>query len=227
MLSVIKKCFFLHIIIVFFAQKTFADKPVIVMINPAGHAKNVGRKLLFGEYERTVSYDFAEKLQQALKDKYGVRTVLTRFVGEEIVDPLQNASFANRLGVDFYLSLHFYGEESVKPKIFIYSLVYNPVMDFARRTFDLPFFIPIHQAHFGNIYKSKDLGKKMKEILTSSQYQKLFDCYGLFGIPIRPLCGILAPAISIEIGLHQESAIKTLIEPIVESLNFLKEMKHE
>lgn len=227
MFSVMKKSFFSGILFIFLLQTVFADKSVVMMINPAGHAKNVGRKLIFGEYERTVSYDFAEKLQQALKDKYGVRTVLTRFVGEEIVDPLQNASFANRLGVDFYLSLHFYGEESVKPKIFIYSLVYNPMMDLARRTFDLPFFIPVHQAHFGNIYRSKDLSKKMKEILTLPQYQKLFDCYGPFGIPIKPLCGILAPAITIEIGLHQESAIKTLIEPIVESLNFLKEMIHE
>jgi hypothetical protein len=227
MFSVIKKYLFLNVILLLAWQNLFAQKPVIVMINPAGHAKNAGRKMLFGEYERTVAYDFAEKLQQALVRAYGVKVVLSRFVGEEIVDPLQNASFANRLGVDFYLSLHFYGEESVKPKIFLYNLVYDPVVDFIKRSSYLPVFIPIHQAHFGNIFKSRDFGKIIKEVLTLPEHQRFADCYGPFGIPIRPLCGILAPSVAIEIGLHQESAIKTLIDPIVKSLNFLKEIKHE
>ncbi len=199
------------------------DKPTFVMINPAGHAKNVGRKLPFGDYERSVTFEFAKRLQDELQKTYNVRAILTRFIGEEILDPLQNTSFANRLGVDFYLSLHICGQESGKPRMFMYQLVYNPMVDLAYRVIDPFAFIPLSQAHYANIYKTKFLGERMKEILTLPKNQKRFDFYGIYGIPIRPLCGILSPAITIEIGIRDEYQWKSLVEPIVESLSFLKE----
>ena len=201
----------------------FLSKPNIVMINPAGHAKNVGRKLPFGDYERSVTFELAKKLQDELQKEYGVRAILTRFIGEEIIDPLQNTSFANRLGVDFYLSLHICGQEFSKPKMFMYQLVYNPIVDWAHRVIDPFSFICLHQAHYANIYKTKEFGNKMKEVLTLPQNQRLFDFKGIYGIPIRPLCGILSPAITIEISIRDEYQWKSLIGPIVESLYFLKE----
>jgi hypothetical protein len=224
MFSTTKKLILLSYL--FFPNYVFLqNKTPLVMINPAGHAKNVGRKLPFGEYERTVTFELAEKLQHALKDKYGIKVVLSRFIGEEIVDPLQNASFANRLGVDFYLSIHMYAQETAKPKVFMYHLMYDPMMDLARRFYDPLDFIPIHQAHFSNIYETKWRGNKIKEVLTSPENQKLFDFYGMFGIPFRPLCGILAPAIAIEIGIRQENAWRSLVDSLVESLKFLQEIE--
>ena len=189
------------------------------MIDPAGHAKNVGRRLV-ESYERGETFKFAEKLKDALNEKYGIRSVLTRFPGEEIID-LQNASFANRLQVSFYFSLHIYRESGVKPKIYIYHLVYDPIVDLAKRTIDELLFVPINRAHFANITTTMFFGRKMKEVLSQSNYQKQFDFYGPYGIPFKPLIGITAPAIGIEVGIDQEDKWQNLIDPLVESLSFL------
>ncbi|MCK4650817.1 N-acetylmuramoyl-L-alanine amidase [Candidatus Babeliales bacterium] len=197
----------------------------LIMIDPSGHAKNVGRKLVEG-YERAQTFKFAEVLRDELKKKYDCRVVLTRFPGEQIF-ALQNASFANRLSIDFYLSLHFYREESAKPKLFIYNLVYDPIFDLAKRNFDPFQFVPIHQVHFINIFNTKYYGRLIREVLTESSYQKIFDFYGPYGIPIKPLCGIIAPAIAIEIGICQEEQWSLFVEPLVASLQFLSENKVE
>lgn len=194
-------------------------KPFFMMINPAGHAKSVGRRLI-EDYERSITFKMAEVLKQKLQDQYGIRCVLTRYPGEEIVD-LQNASFANRLGIDFYLSLHIYRQEFVKPKVFVYSLVYNPMVDLVSRIFDPYLFVPVNQAHFFNISLTQFYGLKIKDILTKRHYKKSFDFYGIFGIPIKPLVGIVSPALSVEIGICDQDQWKNLINPIVDSLYFL------
>ena len=195
------------------------SKPIFMMINPAGHAKNVGRRLVEG-YERSLTFKMAEVLKEKLQDKYGIRCVVTRYPGEEIVD-LQNASFANRLGIDFYLDLNFYRQEFVKPRIFVYNLIYNPMVDLAPRVFDPYKFVPVNRAHFFNINVTKSYGRKITEILTKRHHKKNFDCYGVFGIPVKPLVGIISPALCIEIGICNEDQWKSLIDPIVESLDFL------
>lgn len=217
--------FFIVFLRLFALNSVFCDnkRPVFVMINPAGHAKNVGRKLPFGDYERSVTFEFAKTLQKELQEKYGVRVILTRFIGEEILDPLQNTSFANRLSVDFYLSLHFYANDQAKPKMFMYHLVYNPLIDLAHRIFDPLSFVLLNEAHYKNINRTIFLGEQMKNVLTKTENQKRFDFYGLFGIPIRPLVGLVAPSITIEIGIRDEYQWKSLIDPIVDSLNFLRD----
>lgn len=197
--------------------------PIFVMINPAGHAKDVGRRLV-DDYERSTAFKMAQILKERLQDEYGIRCVLTRYPGEEIVD-LQNASFSNRLGVDFYLDLRIFRQEEVKPKIFVYHLVYNPIVDFATRTFDPYKFIPVGQSHFFNINKTMIYGHKIKDFLNSQDYKKNFDCLGLFGIPIKPLVGLIAPAICIEIGICEQDQWQSLVEPIVKSLSFLSGCK--
>ncbi len=208
------------VFVFFLSISILSVEPTLVMIDPAGHAKNVGRRLVEG-YERGETFKFAEKLQQELQDKYQVRAVLTRFAGEEIVD-LQNASFANRLNVDFYLSLHIYRQEQVKPKIFMYHLVYDPMVDLARRIFDPTSFIPIHQAHFRGIHKTRFYAQQMKDILVMPYNQKRFDFYGYYGIPFKSLCGVFAPSLAIEVGICKEDQWKSLIDPLVESLVFLR-----
>ena len=187
------------------------------MINPSGHAKNVGRKLVEG-YERAQTFKFAQVLQEALQERYGNRVILTRFPGEEIID-LQNASFSNRLGVDFYISLHLYRQDKAKPRLYMYHLVYNPMVDLAKRVFDPFRFIPIYQAHFMNIFTTTRYADLMKKTLYN--YEHMFDVYGLYGIPLKFLCGIIAPAIAIEIGINQEDQWKLAVAPLVESLSFL------
>ena len=210
---------FLLLLFINIAFGSSEKKQFLIMIDPAGHAKNVGRKLVEG-YERAQTFKFAQGLQKGLQDKYGFRVIITRYPGEEIVD-LQNASFANRLNVDFYINLNIYRQDSVKPKIFMYHLVYNSMVDLARRTFEPYAFMPINQAHFANIHTTRSYAEYTKKSMIQPHYQRWFDFYGLYGVPFKPLAGIAAPAIAIEVGICQEDKWQIFIDPLVESLNFL------
>src|SRR3990172_8684717 len=75
-----------------------------IMLDPAGDAKNPGRKL-DDSFERGITLQFSETLKQKLESLFpSIRVVLTRLPGET-VQLLQNANFANRLDVNFYLSI--------------------------------------------------------------------------------------------------------------------------
>ncbi|MCK4265104.1 N-acetylmuramoyl-L-alanine amidase [Candidatus Babeliales bacterium] len=199
----------------------YSDNP-LVMLSPAGDAKNPGRTLDKG-YERGVTLQIAEKLKEKIIDIYGARCLLTRSPGE-VVSHLQNASFANRIfsnRVGFYLSIHVYHEEDIKPKLAIYRLVYNSMVDFASHNFSKFSFLTLYEAHFINIYKTKSFAEKMAEILTNEEHGQKFDFYGINGIPFKPLLGIIVPALAIEIGIKEEEQWRGLINPIVESMKFL------
>lgn len=214
----IKKTFYYYLISLILFN--FVNCFSLVMINPAGHAKSVGRRIV-DDYERSISFKMAEVLKERLQKEYGLRVILTRYPGEEIVE-LQNASFANRLGVDFYIDLRICRQSLVKPKIFIYHLIYNPVIDLVPRTFDPYKFVPVKKAHFFNISKTVDYATKLKNILSQQNYKKSFDCLGVFGVPIKPLAGIVAPAICLELSISSQDQWKThFIDPIVKALSFL------
>lgn len=198
------------------------NKQFCIMLDPAGHAKNVGRTLCNG-YERAETYKFAEELSNILKEKYGFKVILTRVPGDEIV-PLQNASFANRLDytytIDLFLGINIYKEDSIKPQIYAYQLVFDPIVDFAPHKFNKLSFTSIHQAHYKNIDKTKKVGNLIKGKLSNPEYQKQFDFYGLFGLPIKPLIGIVPPSVVLEFGLNEDDKWKTFINPLAEAISF-------
>ena len=191
----------------------------LVMINPAGDARNPGRVLSNG-YERGLTLRIAEKLKEEIQDRYDIKCHLTRAPGEEVLE-LQSASFANRLKADFYLSLHVYREEAIKPKLSLYYLVYNPMVDLITHNLSPLEFLSIRKAHLVNMNQTRSIANKMQSILTNDEYKRKIDVYSPRGIPFKPLRGVMAPAIAVEIGLKEEDKWKSFIEPIVESLRFL------
>jgi N-acetylmuramoyl-L-alanine amidase len=190
----------------------------LVMINP-GDGKGTGRMIVDG-YERGVTLSMAEELQKKLSERYGVRVVLSRSPGEEVSE-LSSASFANRMNTDFFISLHVYHQEEPKPNIYLYNLVYNPLVDVASHQFVPLTFVPLYQAHFVNSFQTRLYGSKIKDVLEETHNKKVLDVHGMFGIPFRPLCGILAPALAIEVGLSYENQWKNIMPALVDSMNFL------
>ncbi|KKQ32814.1 MAG: hypothetical protein US49_C0005G0033 [candidate division TM6 bacterium GW2011_GWF2_37_49] len=193
-------------------QSIFGDAPFldasakhgkkIVMINPAGHAGDAGRKLK-NSYERAETIKMAQYIQERLESKNdNLRVVLTRTPGETVVD-FQNASFANRLSVDLFLSLHFYASERPKHEIYIYYYVADPIADFARRNTPELSFIPVMQAHQFNIYKTRHIAERLQSSISGSLNRETFEFVDLLGIPVKPLLGIASPAILFEIGWSQ------------------------
>lgn len=195
----------------------------IVLIDPAGHAKNLGRLLVEG-YERAETLKLAHAIKERLLRKYRVRPVISRRPGEEISHRLQIPSFSNRLGADFFLRIHMYREESEKPKLFLYHLLFHPMVDLAvldRKPLSL---IHVQQAHFGSIHITRFYGETMYDYLNQELFKKYFDCFPLQGLPIASMIGITAPAVLVEIGICRENKWKSLVGPIVDSLRFLSNM---
>jgi N-acetylmuramoyl-L-alanine amidase len=181
------------------------------MINPAGDAKDAGRTLN-DSFERGITLQFTQELKRSIESTYqNVRVIITRVPGETL-EFLQNANFANRLDVDFYLSIHFYKETDIRSKLFLYHYLNDP---FYVQTFSHISFIKYNNSHLININKTVMYANKIKESLENNNQ---FDFKYLLGIPFKPLVGIKAPAIAFEVGLKNSSDYKSFVEPVLSSL---------
>jgi len=186
-------------------------KEFTIMLDPAGDAQNTGR-LIEDCLERGITLQFVQALKDVLEQKYNnLRIILSRSPGEKVAH-LQNANFANRLDIDFYLSVHFYKEESVKPKAYIYTFGHNN--DFITKKPDL-YFYPYDKAHLVNKNSTKYLVNTIKDIFLLEESKKRFMFCGLFNLPFKPLIGIKAPAIGIEVGLYNKDYWRNYIDIFV------------
>lgn len=207
----------------FITFNTFAlyDRRPVVLLDAAGHAGDVGRWLV-EESERSQTFKFAEELKREIFRRYRVRVVLSRSPGEAVL-PLQIPSFSNRLDSKFFLRINMYREESEKPKIFLYHLLFDPLVDLVDRSIESLSLTPINWAHLYNIKRSISYGGLMFSHMNSNRFKKYFDCYPLKGMPLKYLVGITSPAVLVELGVCRENKWKNLVVPIAESLSFLKE----
>jgi N-acetylmuramoyl-L-alanine amidase len=190
--------------------------PFTIMLNPAGDAKQTGRKI-DDSFERGITLQCAEQLKTALEARSSnVRVVLTRFPGETL-EPLQNANFANRLDVDVYISLHFYQETAIKPGVYLYTFAYGneptgAVSDMALYSFD--------KAHLLNKTMSTWWAQQMCKHLENSVS---FECKSIAALPFKPLIGIKAPAFALEIGLKNKHDWKEYVDVLAEGIGIVAE----
>lgn len=194
-----------------FSHQYMLTKPITIMLDPAGDAKHTGRQLE-DSFERGITLQCAEQLKRVLEEQYpNIRVVLTRFPGETL-QPLQNANFANRLQVDFYVSLQFYQEKGIKPQLHVYQFSYGD--DFITRTFDVAFY-RYDQAYLQHNTATTNFAQQILNALQQKKYTKYFEVKGLFKLPFKPLIGIKAPAVAIEASLKTKQDWHQYIEPIV------------
>lgn len=217
MLFLKNKFYFLHNLVLILCT-TSVIQPFTIMIDPSGDAKHTGR-VIQDTFERGITLQCAESLKKELNAIIpDVRVVLSRVPGETI-QPLQNASFANRLQADFYISISFYLETNIPPHIAIYQYVTTPT-DFWHKYSSLCFY-HVSQAHLINIELATKLGKKLLQILQNNTINNFFMPQGLFAIPYKSLMGIKAPALAIEAGIAQKDDFKHIIKPLIA---FIKEI---
>lgn len=191
----------------------FSNDQFTIMIDPAGDAKHTGR-LIGDTLERGISLQCAEQLKATLLQKFkSVRVILTRVPGETL-QPLQNASFANRLGVDLYISLYFYHEPENPAHVTLYYYLENPIADAWHKPTNLALY-QVNQAHLLNLKTTQAWGKIILEVLHDTRCSKFFRPRGIFGIPFVPLVGIKAPAIAVEVGLKNKQDWQHIIDPLV------------
>ena len=190
------------------------QKVFTIMLEPAGDAKHTGRAI-DDCFERGITLQFTEKLKKLLETEYAnIRVILSRFAGESL-EPLQNANFANRLDVDLYLSFHFFEEKEEKPILYLYHFVYNKITDYWSQNNTLQFIL-YDQAHHKNLTLTKKYAKHVHETLQS--FKKQFEVKAPIGFPFKPLIGIQAPALAIEVSLKSKDDWQRYLSPIVQSL---------
>ncbi len=187
-----------------------------LMLDPAGDAKHAGR-IIEDSFERGITLQFAEKLKKYLEiHDPSLRVILTRFPGESL-EPLQNASFANRLDVDLYVSFHFYYEDAPKPELFVYYFLNDSTDCWQKPTVDLAF-IPYDKAHRTKLSTTKKIATALEQSLKQKSYASLFEYKGTIGVPFKPLIGIVGPAIGIEISLKKKDQWSLYVTPLMQSL---------
>lgn len=190
------------------------------MLDPSGDAKHTGRTIN-NTFERGISLSCAETLKQKITEHFpDARVILTRVPGETL-EPLQNASFANRLHVDLYLSLYFYEEQKSSQNVTLFYYLANKTTDFWHQPDNL-FFYPAHQAYLLNLQTTKKWGEKFLSILSDPTKIPFFKPTGLLGVPFKPLNGITAPALSLEIGLRNIKDWNYITEPILDFIEYVK-----
>jgi hypothetical protein len=211
---------FIYIFLV--ATLALQGKDFTIMLDPAGDAQHTGR-IINNTFERGVSLECAKVLKEKITAACPeIRVILTRVPGETL-QPLQNASFANRLDIDLYLGLYFYKEEEAIQQLSLYYYLANKTTDFWYKAEPL-FFYPAHQAYLLNLHKTKKLGEQLLSVFQSPNSLPFFHVAGLVGIPFKPLIGITAPALSLEIGLQNSTDWNYIIEPII---IFIKQIQND
>ncbi len=209
----------------FFGARTETPTPVIeitrftLMLDPAGDDRNAGREI-HDMFERGIAMQCAQEVKKSLEARSaGTRVVLTRFPGE-IVEPLQNAAFANRLNVDLYISLHFYHTKEKKPQLYFYHSLYNPGTDFWGKKGNELALLPYDQAYKLSIKKTDSV---IKSLYNDLKEDKSFACHKPLGIPLKQLAGVIPPALSLEFGLSHSDDWKKIVPLLVVALEKLIE----
>ena len=192
------------------------DQPFTIMIEPAGDAKHAGRTI-DDCFERGITLQYAEELKKVLeKKKPGVRVILSRFPGESL-EPLQNAHFANRLGINLYISIHFFQGKEGKQTVYLYHFLYNQLTDYWPSNLASTNLIPLDQVHRNFLPTTKIYAQLIAKTLRSS-FNNSFEVQGIFGLPFKPLIGIAAPALAFEASIASRNDWKLYVEPIAQSL---------
>lgn len=192
-----------------------------IMIDPSGDSQWTGRTI-GDSYERSITMDFAQKLKQMIEQSFPTtRVILTRYTGE-VVEPLQNANFANRLHPDLYLTIHFYQEQESTPTLSIFHYVKDPT-DVWPKNVSLTNFIPFDQAHMVSSNKTSI----MQTIFTNSCKKMCHIDIKNSALPFHPLKGIISPAIGIEIGLKQSSDSDLYLLPLSHAIGSIIQSKEQ
>jgi N-acetylmuramoyl-L-alanine amidase len=201
-MSIIK---LLALIVLLFSTSALQVNACTVMINPEG--MQAGRRV-DDNFERGVTLQCAQQIKKNLERSIiPIRVLLTRNAGQTVL-PLQNANFANRLAPDFYLSLHFFQEEDIKPTIYAYVFDNNTSLAKPAKLALYPF----DHAHAMNRTRTVCIAQQVAQFLHTNTATQQYTFQGVFHIPFKPLIGIIPPAIALEIGLKNADSLPALVE---------------
>lgn len=165
--------------------------------------------------EECLAFEICQALQTKLVAAHDqIQVTLTREPGEES-GRIQIASNSNQAKTNLFLSLHVYHECGPKPTINIFYYTQQRFCSQLTNFTNLSF-INYSNAYLLNCDQTINWGHKIYNYLAQNQKSQ-FIIAPLLGMPFKPLAGIQAPALGIEIGL-KNSAWQLAIAPITEAI---------
>ena len=184
-----------------------------VILDPAGDAKKTGR-VIGDSFERALTLQCAEQIKILVEERHPhIKVVISRLPGDHVYE-LQNASLSNRLHADLFINLTFYSTQDTKPTLFVYQFSYGN--DFAHFGQGISF------NTYDEAYKiNKPLTDKLVQTCThflTQNYSSLFSVSGPHALPLKPLIGIIAPSMCIEVGLKHKDSWHHVVEPLAGSI---------
>jgi len=194
---------FLTITLPIFAPQ---EPETVIVLAPFADPKNPGRTIN-GTFERGIALQCAEYLSAELMARIP-QAYIVIIKPHENNTQLQAASYANRLQPALVCALSFYQEHSPQPHCALYRYTHESDLPLQRTRLAL---YPADQAHRLYSAESKNILQKLYESLHKKNGMS---CEKPHALPAKPLMHIAAPACSIEIGLPQDYAWQTLVEPL-------------
>ncbi len=207
-MSLVRLSFFIPVWCLLILTPTLSAHSFTIMLDPAGHAKHTGRTIE-NTFERAVTLSIAQALEKALHSKLTCTVIITRSPGE-IVSPLQNANFSNRLPVDLFINLNCYQATHGKLSLYLYYFSDGKLFTSTPPKRSL---IPFDKAHLLSVDRTKIYTQQIAQTLHSSSTHTI-KTYGPFSLPCTALMGIIAPAISIEFCIAHKDDWIAAIEPL-------------
>lgn len=189
------------------------NRPFTIVLDPSGDAQNSGR-IIGDSFERGLTLQLFQAVRDILEMKLpDKRIILTRLSGET-VEKLQNASFSNKLQADLYVNINFYPETNLSNQLYVYYYIAQPEDLFSKVQPSKLEFCQYNQAHLENLINSLKLAKITTKILNRSSLASKFSIIGPVAFPFKPLVGVKAPAIALEIGIKGKEDWRELVQEI-------------
>ena len=191
-----------------------SNQQYIVVLDPAGDVKHTGRHIA-DVFERGLTLQCAEKIKEMIEERApSIKVIITRMPGDAVYD-LQNASLSNRIHAHLFIHLSFYYTQETKPTLFVYRFSYGN--DFASHQQGLMCY-SYDQAYCINKEKTDKICQLFSRELGGAPYHSLYGVKGPYAVPLKPLIGIVAPALACEMGLKNKESWHSYAEPLAQGI---------
>lgn len=178
-----------------------AKKPFLIFIESQGNTNNPGR-IIDDSFESEITFNAAHYLKNTLEKMYSsIKIIVQRS------DGLSNANAANKIEADLYLSIGACKSNSTGILLFRFNYQNKFILK------DGMSFIPYDQIYLLNQATTISWVNIISTFLSEHQLLK-----SSYACPYRPLTGIRAPAIGLELLLHNKSHYSEYMNALAHSL---------
>ncbi|CAN5192380.1 hypothetical protein BH09DEP1_BH09DEP1_0770 [soil metagenome] len=186
-------------------------KPFTLILEASGDALHAGRTI-GNHFENSISFTICHQIKEIIDAQHLRMRLFINRTPTEVIMPLQNAQFSNKLNTDLYLSINCYQHTQSKPRITLYHYSYND--SFVLKKGCLGFYTA-DQVYLLNEPQTNSWASELKKILYE---QDQIEIQGTYKLPFKPLAGIEASAIGIEIGISSDHELPLIITSVSQAL---------